>query len=75
MPEDQQSLQYQHIDISISRNSITAANVLFTYCQRQQNQQQNDTCLMAIFQDNLGKLVQECCHSEFYCSNDVGGWW
>jgi len=28
----------------------------------------DDTRLMAIFQDNLGKLVPECLHSGFYWS-------
>jgi len=28
----------------------------------------NDTCLMAILQDNPGKLVTECLHSGFYWS-------
>jgi len=27
---------------------------------------QDDTHLMAIFQDNVGKPVAECLHSEFY---------
>jgi len=28
----------------------------------------NDTCLMAIFQDSLGVLVLECLHSGFHWS-------
>ena len=31
----------------------------------------NNTRLMAIFQDNLGKLVPECHHFGFCCSKDV----
>ena len=33
----------------------------------------DNTCLMAIFHDNPGKLVPECLHSGFYWSKDYGG--
>jgi len=33
----------------------------------------NNTYLIAIFQDNSGKTVQECLHSGFYCSKDDRG--